>query len=190
MNAVRSAVLSQVMQTSSDVRINSNPDISSSSSSHKSSGESRHRQKKPHIIIDIVTPALSRLSSAQHERAMLVETSSIQFGNECLRLINIAFQTSQAFSSLMSTCNDISQYLRKELLKKYSGQYFHIIIGQNNAFGFAIDDDEYFAEVEQEQYRVLIFTASLDKKVNLERHDANSLMILQWKSLVGKQSKK
>ena len=189
MDKVHGAVLSQAMETS-NLSINSNPDISSGSSSHKSSDNSRHRRKKSHIIIDIVTPTLSRAPSAQHERAILVEASSIQFGDECVRLVNIAFQTSQAFPSLMSTCGDISQHLRNELFKKYPGQYFHIIIGQNNAFGFAIDDDEYFAEIEQEQYRVLIFSTSFDKKVNLERHDANSLMILQWKSLVGKRSKK
>ena len=79
---------------------------------------------------------------------------------------------------------------RKELFKKYPSEYFHIIIGQNNAFGFAIDDDEYFAEMEQEQYRVIIFTTRLTQQVKLQTHDTNSQMMLQWKTLVVKQSKK
>jgi hypothetical protein len=64
-------------------------------------------------------------------------------------------------------------------------KHFH----QNSAFGFAIDDGDYFAEMEQEQYRVLIYTTRLDKKVCLETHDANSQMILEWKTLTVKQPK-
>jgi hypothetical protein len=90
----------------------------------------------------------------------------------------------------MGTCGNISQYLRKELFKKYPGEYFHIIIGQTNAFGFAIDDGDYFAEMDQEQYRVLIFTTRLDKQVSLGTHDANSQMMMEWKPLIVKQSKK
>ena len=90
----------------------------------------------------------------------------------------------------MGTCGNISQYLRKELFKKYPDEYFHVILGQNNAFGFAIDDGDYFAEVEQEQYRVLIFTTRRERKVNLEIHDANSQMLLEWKSLTVKPTKK
>ncbi|CAF0757158.1 unnamed protein product [Rotaria sordida] len=157
---------------------------------HKSSSSHHRREKRPHIIIGIATPTLSQSSAAQLERAILVEASSTIFGNECLRLINIVFQTSQTFPSIMGTCNNVCQYLRKELFKKYPHEYFHIIIGQNNAFGFAIDDDDYFAEMEQEQYRVIIFTTRLDKQVKLEMHDANSQMMLEWKSLIVKQSKK
>ena len=76
---------------------------------------------------------------------------------------------------------NITQYLRKELYKRYPGEYFHVIIGQNNAYGFAIDDDHFFAEIEQEQYRVLIFTTNLNRKINFTSHDANSQMMLEWK---------
>jgi hypothetical protein len=172
-------------------RISSNADTQPKNvNTHKSSGSHSREEKKPSIIDDIVTPTLSKSSTAQHERVMVVEASSITFGNECLRLVNIVFQTSQTFQSIMGTCDNVSQYLRKELFKKYPNEYFQIIIGQNNAFGFAIDDGDYFAEMEQDQYRVLIFTTRLDKKVNLTSHEANSQMMLEWKPIAGKKSKK
>ncbi|CAF1000695.1 unnamed protein product [Adineta ricciae] len=159
-------------------------------SSHKSSGSHNRRERQPDTIVNIATPTLSDLPAIEHERAILVEASSSSFGSECLRLINIVFQTSQTFPSIMGTCGNISQYLRKELFKKYPDEYFHVILGQNNAFGFAIDDGDYFAEVEQEQYRVLIFTTRREQKVNLKIHDANSQMLLEWKSLTVKPTKK
>lgn len=159
-------------------------------SRHASSGSHNRREKQSHAIVDIATPTLSDSPAIEHERAILVEASSSSFGSECLRLINIVFQTSQTFPSIMGTCGNISQYLRKELFKKYPEEYFHVILGQNNAFGFAIDDCDYFAEVEQEQYRVLIFTTRRERKVNLEIHDVNSQMLLEWKSLTIKPTKK
>jgi len=157
---------------------------------HQSSGSRNHQEKQLPVIIDIATPSLSQPSSTQHERVILVEASSTTFGNECLRLVNIIFQTSQTFQSIMGTCGNVTQYLRKELFKKYPGEYFHIIIGQNKKFGFAINDGDYFAELEQEQYRVLIFTTKLDRKVNLATHETNIQMMLEWKSVVVKQSRK
>ncbi|CAF3582393.1 unnamed protein product [Rotaria sp. Silwood1] len=180
-----------MIPATSDRTIDSSADMQQTNLSIRKSSRSRHRrEKQPHIIIDIATPTLSQSSTAQHQRAILVEASSTIFGNECLRLVNIVFQTSQTFPSIMGTCNNICQYLRKELFRKYPGEYFHIIIGQNNAFGFAIDDDDYFAEMEQEQYRVIIFTTRVDKDAKLVMHDANSQMMLEWKSLIVKQSKK
>ncbi|CAF2583642.1 unnamed protein product [Rotaria sp. Silwood2] len=180
-----------MIPAASDRIIDSNADIQRTNLNMRKSSRSRsRREKKPHIIIDVATPTLSQSSTTQHQRVMLVEASSTVFGNECLRLVNIVFQTSQTFPSIMGTCINVCQYLLKELFKKYPGEYFHIIIGQNNAFGFAIDDDDHFAEMEQEQYRVIIFTTKLDKEVKLEMHDANSQMMLEWKSLIVKQTKK
>jgi hypothetical protein len=88
----------------------------------------------------------------------------------------------------MGTYGNINQYLRRELYKKYPNEYFQMIIGENKTFGFAIDDENYFVEIEQEQYRVIIFTTRLDRKNNLTTHDSNSQMILEWKLV--KQSKK
>lgn len=155
--------------------------VFNNASAHKSSGSHNRRESQSHRITDIATPTLAQSNVIQHERAMLVEASSSAFGDECLRLINIAFQTSQTFPSVMGTCGSISQHLRKELFKRFPSEYFHVVIGENDAFGFAIDDGDYFAEVEQEQYRVLIFTTRREGRVSLDRHDANSQMMLEWK---------
>jgi len=191
MKKVLSSVFDKTSSVASGVATGSNVDAQLQNlNTHRSFVSHNRRETQRHIIYDIATPTFSQSSTVQHERAILVEASSTTFGNDCLRLTNIVFQTSQTFPSIMGTCGNISQYLREELFKEYPAEYFHIIIGQNNAFGFAIDDGDYFAEMEQEQYRVLIFTTSREKKVNLEIHDANSQMMLEWKSLVGKQSKK
>jgi hypothetical protein len=116
-----------------------------------------------------------------HERAVLIASSTITFGNDCERLVNIAFRTSQSFPSMMGTCADVSQYLRKELAKQYPGEYFHIIIGENHAFGFSVDDSQYYAEIEQDLYRVLIFATKQDPQSKPDTHDANSQMSFVWK---------
>jgi hypothetical protein len=142
---------------------------------HKSSSTHNRQRKQSYIIVDIVTPTLSQSSTAQQSCAILVEASSTTYDNECLRLVNIVFQESQTFQSIIGTCGNMNQYLQKELLKKYSDEYFRSIIDQNNAaFGSAIDDGDYFAEIEHERYRVLIFTTGSNGKVNLEIHDAKN----------------
>jgi hypothetical protein len=184
-------IFNKTPSTTSGIGIGSNADGQRKNlNTHQSSDSRNHQEKKLPVIIDIATPSLSQPSSTQHERVILVEASSTTFGNECLRLVNIIFQTSQTFQSIMGTCGNVTQYLRKELFKKYPGEYFHIIIGQNKKFGFAINDGDYFAELEQKQYRVLIFTTKLDRKVNLATHETNSQMMLEWKSVVVKQSRK
>ncbi|CAF0991257.1 unnamed protein product [Rotaria magnacalcarata] len=124
---------------------------------------------------------LSQLSSiSPYPRAVLTASSSINFGNDCERLVNIAFQTSQTFPTMMSTCADIDQYLCRELKKHYPDEYFHIIIGENHIFGFSVDDGKHFAEIEQDRYRVLIFSSKQDPNTKLDIHDANSRMVLKW----------
>jgi hypothetical protein len=124
--------------------------------------------------------SLSSLSSRKYPRAILIVSSSIHFGNDCERLVNIAFQTSQTFRTMMSTCSDISQYLRKELAKQYPNEYFHIIISENHQFGFSVDDSQYYAEIEQDRYRVLIFAPKQNPNIKSDTHDVNSQMRLQW----------
>ena len=113
-------------------------------------------------------------------RAVLLVSSNITFGNDCERLINIAFQTSQTFPKMMGTVADVTAHLQKELVKLYPGQSFHIIIGENQKLGFSVDDAEHFAEVEQERYRVLIFSTKQNSGIKLDAHDANSQMLLKW----------
>jgi hypothetical protein len=125
--------------------------------------------------------SLSQLSSiSQYPRAVLTSSSTITFGNDCERLVNIVFQTSQTFPTMMSNCADISQYLRKELAKQYPDEYFHIIIGENHEFGFSVDDGQYFADIQQDRYRVLIFSTMRNPCTKSDTHDANSQMILRW----------
>jgi hypothetical protein len=116
----------------------------------------------------------------QHARAVLTASSTITFGNDCERLVNIAFGTSQSFPTMMGTCADVSQYLRKELAKQYPDDYFHIIIGENHAFGVSVDDGQYFAEIEQDRYRVLIFSTKQNASTKSNTHDANSHMLFVW----------
>lgn len=171
--------------------IASNTDVQlRNSKDHQTSGSHDHQGKRMSIIVDIATPTLSQSSSTQYKHAILVEASSTTFGNECLRLVNIVFQTSQTFQSIMGTCGNISQYLQKELFKKYPWEYFHITIGENNAFGFAIEDGDYFAEMEQDQYRVIIFTTRFNRNINLIGQFANSEMMLEWTPYLDKQSRK
>jgi hypothetical protein len=143
-----------------------------------------------HVIDDIAIPTLSQPAVIRHERAQLIDSSSDVFGNECLRLVNISFHTSQTFPLMMHTCATVSQYLRKELINRHSGEHLHIIIGENNAFGFTISDANYFAEIHQEQYRVIIFTTVKSRKIEYSAHDANSQMVLTWKPVLGKSLKK
>jgi len=125
--------------------------------------------------------SITNLPSNKYPRAVLISSSPITFGNDCERLVNIAFQTNQTFPSMMGTCADISQYLRKELSKQYPDEHFHIIMGDNHAFGFSVDDGQYYAEIEQDVYRVLIFAAKQNPNIKSDIHDANSQMIIQWK---------
>ena len=120
-------------------------------------------------------------STAQHNRAVLISSSNIAFGNDCERLVNIAFQTSQSFPTIMSKCADVHQYLRDQLAKRYPEQYFHIIIGENQKFGFSVDEDQYYADIEQDRYRVLIFTTKYNSLTKTDTHDINSQMLFVWK---------
>nr|ACI90377.1 hypothetical protein [Philodina roseola] len=118
----------------------------------------------------------------KHNRAVLISSSAISFGNECERLVNIAFETSQTFVGMMSTFGEVSAYIRKELEKHYPDTHFHIVIGENKVFGFCVDDGEYFAEIEQERYRVLIFSSKRhpQTKCDDDHHDANSHFSFVW----------
>ncbi|CAF3534980.1 unnamed protein product [Rotaria socialis] len=121
MNIQLGYVFHQTITATSDTNISSNDGTQCKNNSTKKTYNSHvRREKKPHIIIDMVTPKLSQSSSTQHERTILVEASSANFGNECLRLVNIVFQTNRKFPSIMGTRNSICQYLRKELFKKMS----------------------------------------------------------------------
>jgi hypothetical protein len=125
--------------------------------------------------------SLSRFSApSQYPRAVLISSSSMSFGNDCERLVNIAYQTSQTFPTMMGTYADVSQYLRKELAKHHPDEYFHIIIGENHQFGFSVDDGQYFAEIEQDRYRILIFSTKQNSASKSDTHDANSQMLFVW----------
>jgi hypothetical protein len=138
-------------------------------------------------IMGVAIPKLSQLYIIRQERATLIDSSTIMFGNQCIRLVNIVFHTSQILPTLMGTCDDISHYLQKELMQQHPSRYFHIVIGKIDDFSFAINEGGYFAEIQQEQYRVLIFSTKRRKSIKIDSHDANNQMKLQWKSVVIKQ---
>jgi len=145
----------------------------------------RQIQKKG--IMGFVIPKLSQLSILRHERATLIDSSTIAFGNESMRLVNIVFHTSKMFPSIMGTSDRIGDYLQKELQRKHPKKHFHIIIGEDNGFSFAISHYSHFADIKQEQYRVLIFSTERNERIKMNTYDANSQMKLQWKSVVIKK---
>ena len=82
---------------------------------------------------------------------------------------------------MMKTSADLTQYIQRELRKQYSNEKFYVIIGENGSFGCSsIADARYFAEIEQERYRVLIFNTKRGSHMNFDTHDANSQMPLVW----------
>ncbi|CAF0981914.1 unnamed protein product [Rotaria magnacalcarata] len=135
-------------------------------------------------IMQVALPELFQLYILQHESATLINSSTLAFGRECIRLVNIAFHASQIFPSMMGTCDAISQYIRQELIRRHPRKYFHIIIGENQGFDFAISDFEYFVDIKYEHYFVLIFSTSSDEKVKFDTHNANTQMKLHWKSVL------
>jgi len=146
--------------------------------SHRGESNSSDRTSSGRLPSRTLGPSLP--PPIQHERAVLIASSTITFGNDCERLVNIAFRTSQSFPTMMGTYADVSQYLRKELAKQYPEEYFHIIIGENHAFGFSVDDRQYYAEIEQNLYRVLIFATKQDPHTKSDTHDANNQMSFVW----------
>ncbi|UJR28478.1 hypothetical protein I4U23_009716 [Adineta vaga] len=122
----------------------------------------------------------NRQVPTQHNRAVLISSSNVTFGNDCERLVNTAFETSRNFPTMMKTYGDISSYLRKELAKQYPNEFFHIIIGNNQHFGSSIDDGQYFAEIQEARYTVLIFTTKQNSQLKFDTHDANSQMSIVW----------
>jgi len=139
-------------------------------------------------IMGVAMPKLSQLYILRYERATLIDSSTIAFGNECIRLVNIVFHTSQMFPSMIGTCDIIIQYLREGLIKRHPSEHFQIIIGIDNDFSFAITDDGYFAEIKQEQYRVLIFSMNPHGQVKVHTSGVNNQMKLEWKSVVIKRT--
>ena len=122
----------------------------------------------------------SLLPRRQLSLAVVIASSTFTFGNDCKRLVSIAFQTSQTFPTMMVTYADASQYIRNELAKQYSNEYFHIIIGENHKFDFSIDNSQYYAKIEQDRYRVLIFSTKQNSNTKFDTHNANSQILFVW----------
>lgn len=125
-------------------------------------------------------PPVPASVSSKNNRAVLISSSNITFGNDCERLVNIAFETSQTFPTLMGTYTDVIQYLRKELAKQHPKEQFHIVIMESTSFGFAVSDDEYYAEIQQDRYYVLIFTTKSNSQIKFDNHDVNSQTRFVW----------
>ncbi|CAF1628123.1 unnamed protein product [Adineta ricciae] len=138
---------------------------------------SEKRAKKK--AISSATKPNQRLS-ANRSRAVLISSSNITFGNDCERLVNIAFQTSQNFPTIIRTYGDCYQYLRTELAKQYPNESFCVIIGKKQHLGIAVEDGQYFAEIQHAQYCILIFTTKQNSQSKFDIHDANSQMLFKW----------
>ena len=126
--------------------------------------------------------SFAQLSSSKYPRAVLIVSSEIKFGDDCKRLVDIAFQTSQTFPTMMSTYTDINEYLQKELAKHYSDEYFRIIFRENDRSDFSVDEGQYYGKTEQERYRVWIFWTQQDLSEKSDKHDTDSqTMRFNWK---------
>nr|ACI90392.1 hypothetical protein [Philodina roseola] len=139
------------------------------------------------MMDDLAIPKLSQLCVMRQEKATLIDSSTFIFGNMCLRLVHITLQTSQIFPSLMGSYLSVSQYLRQQLRKEYPYKDFYIIIADNDSIGFALGDGEQFAIVQQEKYRIMIFSTKKRGKNNLKMKALNGRRKLNWQSIVIKQ---
>jgi hypothetical protein len=170
---------------------NYHPTMGNTIEKKRTTNRSSHKYRYPFIqengIMGVAIPKLLRLYILRDERATLIDSSTIKFGDECLRLVNIAVCTSKLFPSIMGTCDMINEYLQKELQRRHPKRYFHIIIAENNRFDFSTSDYSHFADIRQEQYRILIFSTKSKEKTKMDIHDANNQMKLQWKSVLIKK---
>ena len=142
-----------------------------------------HDELQKSIMDDLAIPKLSHLRVLRDEKATLIDSSALIFGNVCLRLVNIACRTSQMFPSMMGTYLSVSQHLRQELRKEYPYKDFHIIIADNDSVGFAVGDGEQYAIVQQEQYRIMIFSIRKPSKSHSKTKALNGRRRLQWQSI-------
>lgn len=140
-------------------------------------------------IIGLAMPSLAQLRILHKERATLIESNTPWFGTACVRLVNIAFQTSQMFPSLMSTYLTVSQYIRKQLIEQCPHQDVQIFIADNSTIDFAVGNTAHFALIQQEQYCMLIFSTNRRKAVKSRIDTVNSSTQLQWKSVIVKPLK-
>ncbi|CAF1000717.1 unnamed protein product [Adineta ricciae] len=138
---------------------------------------SEKRRKKKAISSAI---KLNQQLPADRSRAVLISSSNMNFGNDCERLVNIAFQTSQSFPTIIRTYSDCQQYLRTELAKQYPNETFCVIIGKNQHLGIAVEDGQYFAEIQHARYSILIFTTKQNSQSKFDTHDANSQVPFKW----------
>ena len=143
-----------------------------------------HRDPPQPGITGLAIPSLAQLYILHREQAALIESNAPLFGNACRRVVSIALQTSQVFPSMMDSYLSLCRYVRKQLTDQYLQRDFHILIADSTAIDFAIDEDTYFAVIQQEQYRVLIFSTERYKPMTRRTHTTNHSMKLQWKSVV------
>lgn len=115
----------------------------------------------------------------KQDRAFLVESSDADFGFACERLVNIAFETSQSFPSIIGTYGEFVEYIKTELAKQYSGELFHVIIGDKR-FAFDVSSANFHAEISQQTYHVIIFNTKRNPCVKMENSDVNSQTALLW----------
>ena len=90
-------------------------------------------------------------------RARLIESRGEGFGSYVERLVNVAYETHQAFADLLRTLNDFVAYLQRELDRTYPQQQFTIVVGKQ--FQFDSIDSTLFAHLEHGGWKVLIFSS-------------------------------
>lgn len=165
------------------------------STCHRNRTESKIQGEQPcsfelqkSMMNDLAIPKLSQLHVLRDEKAQLIESSTFIFGQMCLRLVNITLHTSQMFPSLMGTNVLISQYLRQQLRKEYPYKDFYIIIADNDTVGFALGDGEQYAVIQQEQYKIMIFSMKKTTKNKSTTKVLNGRRKLHWESITIKQT--
>jgi hypothetical protein len=121
----------------------------------------------------LAMPKLVQLKTLPRKQVTLITTNNKNFSNACLRLINIAFQTNQIFPSIMSTYLDMCKYLSQELVGQYPRCNIHVVIVDGDRWDFSIGDASEFVVIEQDKYRVLIFSTYKSRTVRFNTFGVN-----------------
>jgi len=90
-------------------------------------------------------------------RAHIIQSKGDGFGAYVERLINVAYETHQSFPNLITTLNDLINYIREQLERSYCQYQFSIIIGKD--FDYDQMSSHHSALIEHSGIKVLIFSS-------------------------------
>jgi len=90
-------------------------------------------------------------------RAHIIQSKGDGFGAYVERLINVAHETNQSFPNLITTLDDLINYIREELERSYHQYQFSIIIGKD--FDYDQMSSHHSALIQHSGMKILIFSS-------------------------------